>query len=108
MSATCSCVLNHEAGHLHCHPSTLAAALLVFLAAAAGAGVITANLRLAGGRMRGHGAGGRGRLGIERQPEMLKDRLAPVENPALAHLTPVTHDVHRHEIMLDEVQHFER
>src|ERR1035441_9800181 len=95
LSATRSCVLNHEAGHLRCHPSTLAAALLVFLATAAGAGVITANLRLAGGRMRGHGAGGMWRLGIERQSEMLKDRLAPVVNPALAHLTPVAHGVHR-------------
>jgi hypothetical protein len=71
-------------------PSTLAATPLVFLAAAAGTGVVTAYLRLSGYRLWGDEAGGSGlhgcRLGIERQPEILKDRLAPVVNPPLEHL----------------------
>src|ERR1035437_3408149 len=107
MSATRSCVLNHEVRQLHCHRSTRTAVLFEFLTTAAGAGVVTTNLRLAGGRMRERGTSGRGWLGIERQAEILKHRLAPVVYPALEHFRPLAHGVHRHEITLNEVQQVE-
>src|ERR1035437_9772811 len=107
MSESGSFVFNHQVGHLRCHPSTLAAAPLVFLAAAAGAGFVTTNLRLAGDRMPERGNSGRGWLGIEWQAEKLKNRLAPVVYPALQHFRPLAHGVHRHEITLNEIQQVE-
>src|SRR5437870_2112513 len=94
---TCRFVGNAGARPWVCrNRSALAAALLVFLAAAAGTWVIAPDAGSPPRWLRECMAGGRRRrFGIERQVEILEQRLRPVVDSALGHLCPVAHQVHR-------------
>ena len=100
-SSTATCLIVY----VRRHPSALATALLVFLAAAAGTWVIPSDAGSTSEWLRGHLVGGRGRrLCLEREVEILEQHLRPVVDSALGHLYPVAHQVHGHEITFEQLQ----